>query len=71
MRDTKSASGAYRVFVRRDRWGRLGSGVACIVCGRVLWVNWTRARPCLWCDDSAEAAEAVSGDELQGRVGGV
>lgn len=38
---------------RRDRWGKLVRGAVCEACGRKLWVNWTRARPCLWCDESA------------------
>jgi len=50
---------------RRDRWGKLARGAMCEACGRKLWVNWTRARPCLWCDGSAGAAlaERVPNDE--------
>jgi hypothetical protein len=54
----KEASGSRRKIVkpwrrRRDRWGKLVRSARCEACGRLLWVNWTRARPCLWCDDSA------------------
>lgn len=44
-------------FRRRDRWGKLDAIVTCEVCGRRLCVNWTRARPCLFCDDSASEAK--------------
>jgi hypothetical protein len=44
-------------FVRRDRWGKLTRIDTCAVCGRRLWVNWTRARPCLFCDDAAREAK--------------
>ena len=37
---------------RRDRWGKVKRDAACPVCGRLLWVNWTRARPCLFCDEA-------------------
>ncbi len=40
-------------FRRRDRWGKLDRLATCDVCGRRLWVNWTRALPCLFCDDAA------------------
>jgi hypothetical protein len=44
-------------FRRRDRWGKLERIDTCAVCGRRLWVNWTRARPCLFCDDAAREAK--------------
>lgn len=44
-------------FRRRDRWGKLERIATCEVCGRRLWVNWTRLRPCLFCDDAAEEAQ--------------
>jgi hypothetical protein len=44
-------------FRRRDRWGKLDRLATCDVCGRRLWVNWTRALPCLFCDDSASEAK--------------
>lgn len=37
---------------RRDRWGKLNRLDVCHVCGRRLWVNWVRAAPCLWCDET-------------------
>lgn len=46
-----------QAFRRRDRWGKLERIATCAVCGRRLWVNWTRARPCLFCDDSASEAK--------------
>lgn len=39
---------------RRERWGKLSREARCTACGRCLWVNWTRQRPCMWCDESAE-----------------
>lgn len=42
-----------QVFSRRDRWGKLNEFATCDVCGRRLCVNWTRARPCLFCDEAA------------------
>lgn len=44
-------------FRRRDRWGKLDRESSCSVCGRCLWVNYTRARPCLFCDESASEAK--------------
>lgn len=69
MRDGKPLNGADRVFPRRDRWGKLDAIVTCDFCGRRLNVNWTRARPCLFCDDSARAARAVSREVKQGQEG--
>lgn len=69
MRDGKPLNGADRVFPRRDRWGKLDRLACCSVCGRLLWVNWTRARPCLFCDDSARTHRAVSRDLKQGQEG--
>ena len=46
-----------QVFARRDRWGKIARIATCEVCGRRLFVNWTRARPCLFCDDSAKDAK--------------
>ena len=69
MRDGKPLNGADRVFPRRDRWGKLDRLACCAVCGRRLWVNYTRARPCLFCDDSAQAARAVSRDQKHGQEG--
>lgn len=43
---------------RRDRWGKLKRPASCEMCGRCLWVNWTRARPCLWCDQYADESKA-------------
>lgn len=58
-----------QVFRRRDRWGKVQRDMVCLVCGRALWVNWTRARPCLFCDDSVRVARAVSRDLKQGQEG--
>jgi hypothetical protein len=58
-----------QLFRRRDRWGKVHQEMMCHVCGRALWVNWTRARPCLFCDDSVRAARAVSRDMNDGRGG--
>lgn len=69
MRDVRRLNGADRVFDRRDRWGKLDRLACCAVCGRRLWVNWVRARPCLFCDDSARVARAVSRDRKQGQEG--
>lgn len=69
MRDGKPLNGADRVFPRRDRWGKLDREASCAVCGRCLWVNYTRARPCLFCDDSVRVARAVSRDLKQGQEG--
>lgn len=69
MRDGKPLNGADRVFPRRDRWGKVDRLACCAACGRRLFVNWTRARPCLFCDDSARASGAVSREAKQGRKG--
>lgn len=69
MRDMRLPNGAHRVFCRRDRWGKLDRLVCCAVCGRRLNINWTRARPCFWCDDSARVARAVSRDRHYGEDG--
>lgn len=71
MRDGKSLSGADRVVPRRDRWGKLNAIATCEACGRRLNVNWVRARPCLWCDDSVRVARAVSRDRKHGQEGQV
>lgn len=67
MRDGKSLNGADRVFPRRDRWGKLDRTLSCSTCGRFLWVNYTRARPCLFCDDSVRVARAVSREVKHGQ----
>jgi hypothetical protein len=69
MRDGKPLNGADRVFPRRDRWGKLQRASVCTVCGRCLWSNWTRAAPCLWCDDSVRVLRAVSRDLKHGEEG--
>lgn len=69
MRDRKPLSGADRVFPRRDRWGKLDALATCEMCGRRLNVNWTRARPCLWCDDSVRDLRTVSRDLKHGEEG--
>ena len=47
---------------RRDRWGKFKRIAVCDACGRRLWVNWTRSRPCLWCDDYADESKAPADD---------
>lgn len=54
---------------RRDRWGKLLRGAVCEACGRKLWVNWTRARPCLWCDDAADRSHAEQKGNDERRPG--
>lgn len=51
-----------QVFARRDRWGKVNRLTTCDVCGRRLFVNWTRARPCLFCDEAA-----LLGEEAKAR----
>lgn len=44
---------------RRARYGKLNHFETCAVCGRRLCVNWVRAYPCLWCDETvAQLKEA-------------
>lgn len=54
---------------RRDRWGHLTRLATCAVCGRRLWVNWVRAAPCLWCDDSAESQQVKGKDHDERSTG--
>jgi hypothetical protein len=53
---TPGTAVAFGVVERRARWGKLKRTATCNVCGRKLWVNWTRARPCLYCDKAARDA---------------
>jgi len=67
MRDMRRQNGADRVFTRRDRWGKTDAFLTCDVCGRRQHVNWVRARPCLFCDDSVRVARTVSRDIKHGQ----